>query len=82
MTRRMTNIVLNLGFLIASATGSLLAQSSTSPVPKGMILIDGQKNPELIPQWMLWRETFRTLTTAKKNDLVVILEPMSVDDAC
>ncbi len=40
--------------LIVSA--SLLAQAPKLPVPQ--ITIDGQKDPDKIPEWILWREVF------------------------
>jgi hypothetical protein len=56
--------------LLLALPGRLGAQEQRvdlerAPLPKGMIRIDGAKNPELIPQWLLWREAFAILYLTK-----------------
>ena len=37
----------------------LTAQANPGAADDKVITIDGSKNPELIPQWLAWQETFR-----------------------
>ena len=53
----------------------LRAQDPPDPVPTPMITIDGSKEPEKIPEWIIWREIFRVATllddqSPKANDEV------------
>jgi hypothetical protein len=65
------NLLLACGLLLATLAAAALEAQKTwvdvkgDPLPKGMIRIDGAKTPELIPQWLLWREAFLTLALTK-----------------
>jgi hypothetical protein len=67
MAPRRTILLFSCAVLIAVMSGSVTAQKIdlTGPPPKGMFRIDGQKNPELIPQWLVWRNAFWTLADRK-----------------
>lgn len=56
--------------LAATLSGSPLAQNPPITAPTTTITIDGSKEPDRIPEWILWREVFRTvaLVSEKSKD--------------
>ncbi len=55
--------------LVASA-GVLGAQEKPSP-PDEVITIDGAKNPELIPNWAAWLESFRFMSNPPAPEIPI-----------
>jgi hypothetical protein len=49
------------GVLTALCIGAaaIASYAQTSPTPNPVITIDGQKDPDKVPEWILWREAFR-----------------------
>jgi hypothetical protein len=54
------------------------AQSSTSSAD--LIEIDGKKNPEQIPEWLLWRESLRSVASAKANDFKLVKATLGLSE--
>lgn len=52
-------VLLTLALVFQAAPASSQTASSTDAFVK----IDGMKNPELIPEWLAWREAFATIAT-------------------
>ncbi len=55
--------------------------SFSNPAPSEMALIDGSKNPELIPQWHAWQFAFRVIAGGPKVIPSVVLVHLSKDEA-
>lgn len=53
--------------------------SNTSP--SEMVLVDGSKNPELIPQWHAWQYAFRVIAGGPKVIPSLVLVHLSKDEA-
>lgn len=58
--------------LMALAVGMCVAIPSAQEV----VVIDGRKNPEKIPQWLAWEEGFDTLATAKRKGMLAVDESL------
>jgi len=57
-------------FVGALCIPSLLrAQDPPDPKPTPMITVDGSKEPEKIPEWIVWREIFRVATLQTRAGL-------------
>jgi hypothetical protein len=63
-------------------SGVLAPQPSQYAAAKDIIHIDGQKNPELIPEYVLWEHGFGGLAIIKEQNLLVALAslPLSPED--
>lgn len=59
-------IVLTMMLLIS---GGAFQVSPILRAPHDIILIDGRKNPELIPEYVLWEHGFGGLAMIKENDM-------------
>jgi hypothetical protein len=53
-----------------------LELGGNEPVPQGFTLIDGKLNPELIPQWRIWKTGLRTLASTKANKMDAFYGPL------
>lgn len=86
--------VLSLAVLAACLSATPTAQK---PSPDGRIEIDGSRNPEMIPQWVVWASAFRAiqwvkelptdvyrLATAQERELILSEAAANVrrDEAC
>lgn len=58
----------------AIAVGVCVAMTSAQEV----IVIDGRKNPEKIPQWLAWEQAFDTLATAKRKGMLAADESLQM----
>lgn len=61
------------------------AQQTTAPAPAqttdpDMLLIDGKKNPEMIPQWQMWESALDFIAAAQKAGGVVLDEELQFSD--
>jgi hypothetical protein len=53
----------------------------SSPKPSEIILIDGSKNPEMIPQWSVWGFAFRVIAGGPKAIPSIVLSHLSNEEA-
>ncbi len=59
------------------------AQSQTTNSPPGqqLIHIDGSVHPELLPQWVVWEQTFNQLDGIKRHNITAALQTLDLTDA-
>jgi hypothetical protein len=55
-------------------------QTQTPPRPEDIIVIDGSKSPELIPQWHVWGYTFRAIAGGSRELPTSVLLLVSKDE--
>lgn len=65
---------------IASVAGAQAPQAPQSNEDE-YVDIDGGRNPELIPQWLVWETSFRTLAIARREGSVEIPATIGLSDA-
>jgi hypothetical protein len=80
---RWTGVVLAVGFAVA-----VLGSVAAVQVPQARdanegeyVDIDGGRNPELIPAWLVWETSFRTLAIARRDGSVEIPATIGLSDA-
>lgn len=56
------------------------AQSGPPQKATEMVTIDGSKNPELIPEWLVWQETFKTLALVANKEGSLFKEGLVLSD--
>jgi hypothetical protein len=69
--------------VVCAATVCLDAQDQRSaepPPPSDMVVIDGAKNPELIPEWVVWEMGFRELATIKQERMTLAMSSLKLSD--
>jgi hypothetical protein len=80
---RWVGFVLATGFALAGISGVAAAQAPQSGQSNEdeYVEIDGSRNPELIPEWLVWETSFRTLAIARRDGSVEIPATIGLSDA-
>lgn len=82
---RWAAVVLAAGFAVAvassAAAGSAQALHQSPTKDDEYVDIDGSRNPELIPEWLVWETGFRTLAIARREGSVEIPATIGLSDA-
>lgn len=74
MTRRPSHLTIVGALMFASLTlPTVRAQSTSSSADDPIITIDGTKNPEMIPQWIVWRSAFGYLAKDDREQLPTVV---------
>ncbi len=67
-----------------SKTGQHADSRPQSPLAQNrgdMVTIDGSKNPELLPEWLVWQMSFRTLALIEHEDAPAFKQDLILSDA-
>jgi hypothetical protein len=75
MYRRHNRTLLPLVALLSLLTIALALAQTPDKTRAGVVTVDGAQNPDRIPDWILWREVFKTISlleekSARKGDEV------------
>lgn len=66
---------------IAGQVVDYRAQSQSAQGSSNMITIDGSKNPELLPEWLVWQQTLETLALIEHKDAPAFKHDLVLSDA-
>lgn len=78
-------VALAAGFAVvavsSAAAGPAQASHQSPTKDDEYVDIDGSRNPELIPEWLVWEASFRTLAIARRDGSVEIPATIGLSDA-